>query len=454
MVATSLVPLGARFYTWLAARRPRLLWLCLLAPLVGQYLLDRRQSVPLAAALLALGALGFAALVGSRAIEAPAEAPMSVSRHVSPVLVGAAVVLGALAFPRFSNNVFSAFGTALWCLAIGLLLWAAWRSDAPQRISGRHTAGHSWQREGLTITWEQAALAAIMLLGAFYRLHRLAEIPLEMGCDLPHNYANIRLILRGEFPVFFSSYPGREGLFFYLAAPVARLFGLSHVSIKLASALVGIVTLPVIYLLGKELFSREVGLYAAFFLSVSHWHVILTRVGFRASTVPLLLALVWWAIVRGRKTERRWFFALAGLFLGLGLYTYNAFMIAPLMVGLMLLGYLVRGGRYGWLSRLQNALLVAIVALIVFVPLGRYAYEEPQQYLYRAATRITDIETALPQDMALTLLSNVVRTALMFNYQGDVVFIANVPLLRQLGWLSGALFVLGVACCFAAPATG
>jgi 4-amino-4-deoxy-L-arabinose transferase-like glycosyltransferase len=444
MVASRLKHLNTGIRNWLATRRPALLWLCLLAPLLGQYLLDRRQAVPLAAGLLAVGALGFAALVGARPIQAPAEPPATTSRHVSPVLVSAAVILGALAFPRFGSNLFTASGTALWCLAVALLLWAAWRSDAPHRAAAPPPQW-PWRREGLTVTWQQVTLAGIVLLGAFFRLYRLAEIPLEMGCDLPHNYANIRLILRGEYPVFFSSYPGREALFFYMAAPVARLFGLSHLTIKLASALVGLVTLPVIYLLGKELYSREVGLYAAFFMSISHWHVILTRVGFRASTVPLLLTLVWWAIARGRKTERRWFFALAGLFLSLGLYTYNAFMIAPLMAGLMLLGCVARGGRQGRLSRLQNALLVAIVALIVFVPLGRYAFEEPQQYFYRAATRITDIEAALPQDLAATLLHNIVRTALMFNYQGDIVFIANVPLLRQLGWGTAALFVLGCA---------
>jgi 4-amino-4-deoxy-L-arabinose transferase-like glycosyltransferase len=431
-------------HSWLVVYRLRLLWFALACVLLGQYLLDRRSELPLAAVLLVGGALGFAALVGSRAIEAHSQIPTNIARHVSPVLVAAALGLGALSFPQFSGNVFTASGTALWLVATGLLLWAAWRADAPYRFEAAN-ARPLWGRQGIIVAWPQAALIAIMLLGAFYRLYRLTEIPLEMGCDLPHNYANIRLILRGEFPVFFSSYPGREALFFYLAAPVARLFGLSHTTIKLASALVGIVTLPVIYLLGKELFNREVGIYAAFFMGVSHWHVILTRVGFRASTAPLLLALVWWALVRGRKTERRWFFALAGLFLGLGLYTYNAFMIAPLMVGLVLLGYLVRGGRCGWLSRLQNALLMAMVALIVFVPLGRYAYEEPQQYFYRAATRITDIETALPQDVAMTLLGNVVRTALMFNYQGDVVFIANVPMLRQLGWISGSLFLMGCA---------
>ena len=189
-----------------------------------------------------------------------------------------------------------------------------------QSESGRQT----FTKDGLRLTWTHLALLGAMLIGAFYRLYRIDLIPLEMGCDLPHNYNNIRMILRKEFPIYFTSVPGREALFFYLAAPFCKLFGLSHTTIKIAGSLVGLATIPVVYLLGKELFNREVGLYGAFFLSVSHWHIIMGRVGYRATTVPLVLGLMWYFLLRAMKTDRSWFWALAGFFLGLGFYTYPA----------------------------------------------------------------------------------------------------------------------------------
>jgi len=188
-----------------------------------------------------------------------------------------------------------------------------------------------------------------------------------------------------------------------------------------------------------------VGLYAAFWMSISHWHIILTRVGFRACTVPLLIALVWLFCVRGLKTGRRSDFALAGFFLGLGVYSYNAWMIAPVMVVLFYGTLLVVGrGRRMW-RNLPNMVLLVVVSIYVFIPLARYAYEEPKMYGYRAATRVTSIESALPEDLAKVFFSNTAKAALMFNVQGDSVFIANVPHLRQLGFASAALFVLGAA---------
>ncbi|MBC7234725.1 MAG: glycosyltransferase family 39 protein [Chloroflexi bacterium] len=427
-----------------------LLSACLGLALVAQYLLDGRRSMALAGGLYAAAALLFILLFHHEPLEAEETSvgrggkyPASKGAHrIRWLFVALSVPLGALAFPRFQGNLFRREGTLLWLAGLALLA-----------LASRPLAGHDRRRddapritrEGLLLERRHLALLGIMAIGAFYRLHKIGTIPQEMGCDLPHIYNNIRLLLRSEFLIFFPSHPGREGLFFYLATPLAKTFGLSHTTIKVASALVGVLTLPTIYLLGKELYNHEVGLYAALFLSVSHWHVILTRIGFRLSTMPPVLALMVYFIVRGLKTGRRWFYALAGLFLGLGLYTYNAFMIVPLSLLCALVALVLAGhGRRLWRDW-DGLLLLMLVAAFVFIPLGRYAYEEPEQYFYRAATRITSLEQSLPSNLLATFLANNRRALLMFNVQGDGVFVANVPYLRQLGFFSATLFALGAA---------
>ena len=244
-------------------------------------------------------------------------------------------------------------------------------------------------RQGLHLSWYQVGLLLAMAVGAFYRLFRINVIPLEMGPDLPRNYEHIQQILAGEYPIFFAAHPGREPLFFYLAAPFCRLFGLNHTNIKVVASLIGLATLPAVYLVGRELYDREVGLGAALFLGISRWHIILGRVGYRSSLVPLMICLTWYFLLRGLKSGRTWFFALSGLFLGLGMYTYNAFMAAPLVVLGVLLGEFLVGRGRRLLGRWREVLILFIVALYVFIPLGRYAMEEPAMYGYRVATRVT-----------------------------------------------------------------
>ena len=420
----------------------------LLLGAAGQAFLDAQVAAGLAAAALALAAGLYLAGPG-RALLLAAEEPGHAERveRALGAHVAVAAVLAAAAFPLFRGNRFSAQGVALWLGALGVLGAAALPPGARHWLAGRGPGpgGERPAGEGLRLSWAALGLLGASAVGAYLRLYRLAEIPAEVGPDVPHVFANIRTILSGEYPVFFPSHPGREGLFFYLAAPLAHLYGLNHTTIKVASALVGLASIPLLYLLGRELYGRAVGLGAAGMLAISHWHIIASRSGLRAGTLlpPMILAWLW--LVRGLRRGRRWEFYLAGAAFGLGMYTYNAYAAVGVAGALLLLGEALagRGGRL-WANR-QGLALAAVTALVVLVPLGRYAYEAPQQYVYRAATRVSGLERPLPADLFSVALGNAGRALGMFNVAGDAVFATNVPNLRALGFLTAVLFVLGGA---------
>jgi len=425
-----------------------LILVAVLLAALAQWALDAR-NLPLGFVGYVLGATLFTWLVRGIALEKSVGPREMESSRTRLTIVVIALVLGGLSFPLFRGNRFSAFGTMLWVGGLLLLLWGLgafadvkfwvwWKRWWLSLRGGR-----------ITVPVDVFALASIMGVGAFYRWYRLREIPLEMGCDLPLIYRNIKQILAGQYPIFFPSVPGREGLFFYLVAPYARLFGLDHYIIKLVCTYIGLLTIPVVYVLAKELYGRGVGLFAAALLSVSKWHIMLSRVGFRAIVMPLCVALLWYFLVRGAESGARNYFIWAGLVLGLGLYTYNAFLIVPFGV-LLCLG-LHSLTDHGKLVRRHRAdiLWMYVVMLFVFIPLGRYAFENPRSYFFRVATRITGIEAPLPRNPFLVLLDNIRKTALMFNLQGDVVFVCNVPFQRHLGYVSAIAFVLGLAYCLA-----
>ncbi|MHB1318684.1 MAG: glycosyltransferase family 39 protein, partial [Anaerolineae bacterium] len=195
-----------------------------------------------------------------------------------PLLLAAAA-LGLGAIPGFSDNRYTLTGMIAWLGSLGCVAAALWPTQARPR----------WPATPVVASVSGPALLVLfsIAVGAFFRLHRIHTIPLEMGCDLPLIHANIAQILTGEFPIFFESHPGREGLFFYVVAPIAALGGLSHTSIKVAAALVGVLSIPALYWLGKEIFDPWTGALAAFLLAISHWHIILSRVGYRAVLTPL-----------------------------------------------------------------------------------------------------------------------------------------------------------------------
>jgi len=437
---------------WPGSRWARLMPLALSLVLAAwaQWALDQRTYQPWSFVAYGLAALLFAWVFRSWSLERPAAAAGGRSFPLSRrwLLVILALILGGLSFPLFEGNRFTPGGVLLWGGGL-FLLWCAMRENA----SGSDGLLARWRSKlsakGVYVSWSTLAVLGSMLVGVFYRFYRLNEIPREMGCDLPLICQNVKMILEGKYLVFFPLHPGREGLFFYLAAPIARVLGPTHYGVKFASACIGVLTIPVLYLLARELFGPEAGVYSAFFLAVARWHVILSRTGLRGILTPLFVMLVLYGLVRALRTGRRLAFFWTGCALGLGLYTYNAFLIMPAAVLVSLVAYaLVDRGRVlrrHW----RDVLLLFLVALLVFIPLGRYAWDEPQMYIYRVATRVTSLEHQLPSDVLGVVMDNFRKAALMFNYLGDIVFIANVPFERQLGYISGILFVLGLAYVFA-----
>jgi hypothetical protein len=102
---------------------------------------------------------------------------------------------------------------------------------------------------------------------------------------------------------------------------------------------------------------------------------------------------------------------------------------------------------------LQDTILLFVVATLVFVPLGRYAAEEPTMFGLRGVSRLVG-ETppgtppATVGHLVGVFFSNVKNALLMFNWKGDVVWTNTIPNLPMLEPTSGALFVLG--CVYAA----
>ena len=430
-----------------ASRSFTSLALALLLAVIAQGYLWQRQY-PLDGVVFFL----LAALVFWRALERgdlPQEAPPVVPREeVSiakalarrrPHLVEIGLALAALAFVGSGGNTFRPLSVAAWTAAVIVLLVGLWDGDPGRALRSRAA---SW-RDGLSLPWPRFGIVAVMLIAAFACYYRLDRVPLEMTSDHAEKLLDVHDVLSGQRPIFFPRNTGREPLQFYAAALVASFRGLDYLDLKLVTATAGFLTVPVVYLLGKELFHRRVGLIAAALVAVSPWHVGISRVGLRFPLATLFSALALLFFLRGLRTGRRNDFLLAGLVVGVGLYGYSPFRVVPLFLVACLLVALAAAGARPYVRRalLVNAGLGALVAMVVFVPLGRFLLERPDLFWQRAASRLVGRQ----QDSPLaTFADNVLREALAFNWKGDPVWVNGVPYDPFLGKVVGAFFVLGL----------
>jgi hypothetical protein len=384
-----------------------------------------------------------------------------------------ALALAVVAYRSFAENRFSAVGVLPWLGALAAFLLAVMEGPAPselaRRLRDRASRVGQVLREGclhLRVSRTALVLTAIVLVGIFFRVYRLSAVPAAMTSDHAEKLLDVHDVLNGARPIFFPRNTGREAMQFYLTAALIRLTPLtiSHLALKVGTALVSILTVPLAFLLGRSIYGRQVGLLAAGFVALSRWHVAISRVGLRFPFTPLFAVLVMTFLFRAFRYNRRNDWLACGLALGAGLHSYTAVRVLPLLLVVLTIakaGFdLVerrRGaqkpvGRYDEyaertaLSRRFwiNALLGALASLLVFLPLLWYMREHPDIFWYRVRTRVAEAERALPAQPLRVFIINVKDALLMFNYEGGPVWVNTVPEDPVLSVVVGALFVLGL----------
>ncbi len=151
-----------------------------------------------------------------------------------------------------------------------------------------------------------------------------------------------RAIKTGQFQWFYPANQGREGLFINIIAILFKFFGVSILTLKLPAIISGTLVVLGVYLLAKELFRQErLAIISAFLTAFSFWPLNFSRISFRANMLPLILVFSFYFIFRGWRTKKNLDFIIGGLIFGLGFHTYIAFRIAPLILIIILLSFLI-----------------------------------------------------------------------------------------------------------------
>jgi hypothetical protein len=372
-----------------------------------------------------------------------------------------------------AGNQVTLVGFSAWVVSITLwvaaLAPAAWWTRLSQVREAR-----------IRINWRSPtlwALVAILVLGAHFRLSSLESVPPEMTSDHVEKILDAQRVSEGQWQVFFPNNGGREGFQMYAMSLLAQVpgLGMNFTTLKLLSALEGLAAILALYWLGREAVGRQnahlgnlVGLLLAALVAVSYWHVALSRLGLRIVLTTVVTALLLAFLARALRHNRRGDFILVGLTLGLGLYTYQAVRMLPLVViagvGLALI-FQARSGRDAHQYLLHAAVLV-VVAFVAFVPLFGFWLQYPDDFWRRTQGRLLGddiIQTVNEQGQIverqatlqerldafsknLPILAENLRGALlMFNWKGDVAWINAAPNRPAMDAATGALLVVGLA---------
>jgi hypothetical protein len=302
----------------------------------------------------------------------------------------------------------------------------------------------------------------ILALGAALRLTALGSVPPGVTHDEADHALDAAGVLAGNTPLYFSTGYGREPLFDYLTAPLMLIFGQRYLTSRITAALLGTILLALVYVwVRRATQNGELALATMAGLAFSFWGISSSRQALRSITLPVLFMAAAIAMRYGIRVEEdlevdsplerlrpsvtidRWGrFVLAGVFLGLSIYTYLPARVMWLVFPAFFIFLSLT--QPGVIRRAWPGLLVMLgVAALVAAPLIVYLVNHP-------GIEARLIELSAPLDHLLSgdseQLQKDIRTGLgIITVRGDPLWLYNIPGKPLIGPLMSLLFYLGLS---------
>ncbi|HVY01339.1 MAG TPA: glycosyltransferase family 39 protein [Candidatus Nanoarchaeia archaeon] len=153
-------------------------------------------------------------------------------------------------------------------------------------------------------------LIAIILFGAFLRFYSLSSAPLWVDESISIESAS--RILQTGTPTYESGMVDSRAYVFHYIQSFFMLFGNGEGFARLVSVLFGILTILLVYKLGKE-YSKYGGLISALFLAVFYLEVFFSRHARMYQMFQFLFFLSIYLLYKSKENIRYLYFALASL---------------------------------------------------------------------------------------------------------------------------------------------
>lgn len=358
-----------------------------------------------------------------------------------------AFAVTALAFVLFGSNRFNFLNVSVWIGAV-LVSLAAFLGAPDWKRFAAGARSFLGRLNPLRLTIEPWTIACLFVfaVSGWFRFYQLSTVPTDMFSDHAEKLYDVMDVLNGQNAIFFIRNTGREAFQFYWTALMIRLFGtgVSFLSLKIGTAIAGMTVLPFVYLLGKRLSGRWVGLIVMLICGVGYWPNVLSRVALRFAFYPMFAAPVIYFLFDGLESRRKWPFALGGLLMGLGLQGYSAYRIVPFLVLVLFAIALIRDRAGARVETLRRMGLFFWFALLGALPLANIAMTSPELVWYRAFSRLDPTFSPESASAALVFVSNLWKAAIMPFWSNGRIWVHSIPYRPAFDLITAAFYFIGL----------
>ncbi len=244
-----------------------------------------------------------------------------------------------------------------------------------------------------------AYLIFILAVAFVLRSYKMTDVPPSLNWDEVSIGYNAYSILKtgrdewGKFlPLHFKAY-GEYKLpaQIYASIPGIAIFGLNDFGVRITPIMYGTLTVFLVFFLARKLFKNDyIGLLSALFLTISPWHIQLTRASFESSFSVFWIVMGIWFLIKGFEKPKWWIISIIPF--AVSVYTYNSTRVfTPLFLAITFLIF-----RKDFLKHKREAIITGLLFFATLLPLIPFITSGEVRARYRLVS-ITDDPGLVPR---------------------------------------------------------
>ena len=219
------------------------------------------------------------------------------------------------------------------------------------------------------------AVYLILIIGILIRIVGITDMPNALNCDeASAGYEAFSLLNYGidrngnHNPSFLVAWgSGQNALLTYLIIPLIKIFGLKTIAIRLPMAILGCVSLVILYLLLRKISNKKLAIIGLAFFAIFPWHIMKSRWGLESNLFPDLILIFAYMLIKGIEDKNKILYYLSFVVAGVSAYAYGtSYYFLPVFL-IPLLIILIKQKKITIKQAILSIVIVGIVSLPVIL---------------------------------------------------------------------------------------
>lgn len=218
------------------------------------------------------------------------------------------------------------------------------------------------------------------------------------------------------------------------------MFGLNLLAVRLPMAILGCISLFIMYFLLKKISNKKIALIGLAFFAICPWHIMKSRWGLESNLFPDIVLIFAYMMIMGIENKNKILYYLSFVVLGFSAYAYGtSYYFLPIFL-IPLLIILVKNKKIDIKQAIFGILIVGIVALPIILYVIINTFDLPQINLpfvtvpKLKVNRYEEITSIFSSEFLKKSLSNFLSALRIFVIQYDglpwnaIIFIGTIYL--------------------------